>query len=72
MQRTYPHKLLLWTILACRLFLKMVPSGSHLSAADAFGAFRQSLTVSSTPGASFSYSFDGVAIWYDCVFRTMQ
>jgi len=27
MQRTYPHKLLLWTILAQRLFLEMVSGG---------------------------------------------
>ena len=26
-----------------------------------------SLSYSETPGASLSFSFDGVAIWYDCV-----
>ena len=40
---------------------------SLMSGAYALG---RSLSVSTTPGASLSYSFDGVAIWYDCVFRT--
>jgi len=42
---------------------------SLMSDDDAFG---RSLTISTTPGASLSYSFDGIAIWYDCGFRTMK
>ena len=42
---------------------------SLMSGDDAFG---RSLTISTTPGASLSYSFDRTTIWYDCAFRTMQ
>ena len=36
------------------------------------GDYGGSASYTSTPGASLSFSFDGVAIWYDCVSYDIQ
>src|SRR5258706_11608279 len=38
---------------------------------DGIGDYGRSVSSSLTPGASLSYSFDGVAIWYECVSHTI-
>ena len=40
---------------------------SMWSSADDAQYYRRSLSYTTQAGASLSFSFDGVAIWYDCV-----
>jgi len=39
---------------------------------DGVSDYGRSVSSTFTPGASLSFSFDGVAIWYDCVSHVIQ
>ena len=43
-----------------------------LESSDGVRDYRRSVSYTTAQGASLSYSFDGVAIWYDCVSHAIQ
>jgi hypothetical protein len=48
----------------------VLPNPSQWNRVNSVQYFRQGALYTNQAGASLSYSFDGVAIWYDCISHT--